>query len=331
MDDEACALGDVKKLLFSDNNYLVPRMDVSEIQREGFYIELIDDSIWVVKGCCSINDRVIAIPRVVNDVKIKRLGEAMKVVAERYSRYLMRTEFSQEYIPAVPINDIKHIYKPSKRVCDKIHGEIVDSAHELLKILDEKGFNAFLTGSLIYCGVDESSDIDIVVYVDDNNVDPRDIIKDLLDKNILIRLSDDETRNIIEKVSEGLDPLSHIVLLKRSIHEFRFRNHVVSMRYVNCSEFVKKLICSEVKEYRYYEDSFEIINDDLGVYTPSIYFSRNSLGEEIVLYSHRIRYANLRSGDVIRCKGYIEYIIDGSKRFNLDRATCSLEKSSSML
>ncbi|MGC9148869.1 MAG: hypothetical protein ACP5GI_05460 [Sulfolobales archaeon] len=303
-------------------------MDLFDIQREGYYIKLFDESIWAVKGCCLLSNGLVAIPRVISGVKIKRLREAMRIVSERYRNFLMKTSFSIEEIPVIPISDVILVYRPSKYSCSTTPERIRNVALDLLRILGDSGVDAYITGSLLYCGADESSDIDAVVYSDNGYMDLREAIENLFKEKIFSRLSIDEKKHVIERVSEGIDPFSHSLLLNRSIHEFIFKGYMVSMRYVKCDKYIKDLICSSIKKYDFYKNSLLVIDDSRGIYTPSLYLSRDASGEEILLYSHRIRYANLRSGDVIRCRGYIEYLNNDLKRFNLDRAECFIERLS---
>ena len=293
----------------------------SGIQREGVYLRLRDQSIWVAKGCCDLEEGVVAVPRVVENRKIKRLGEAFEVIEKRYRHYLVKASFSFKEIPVIPLRDIEYVYYPSKEPCENAPRSIVNTARKLLNVLWDTGLDAYVTGSLLYCLVDESSDIDVVVYVD------RDI-KDLINmflKKISPKKLDEESKDlVIRSVSENLDKYSHSVLLDRSLHEFVFEGFRVSIRYVMCNNDIKRVLCSGLSGHEYVEKIFVVRDDSLGIYTPSIYRASDSLGEEFILYSHRIRFANLRVGDKLFCRGVVEYCGEGFKRFNLDYSECLL-------
>jgi predicted nucleotidyltransferase len=272
-----------------------------------------------VKGCCHRNDAVIAIPRYVKGIKLRRLKESYEYIYRYYKDYIVYEEFLCRPSPMIFLDDIIRVIRPSKEPCRNVSKDLYEKARELIRLLDEEGLNSFLTGSLLYCAADDSSDIDIVIYTHDHEKNYRDVMEKLINRNIFNRLDDNDITKIISKVGEGLEHYSHKMILRRSVHELKYKNTIVSIRFVDCSADVKKILCNKLRVCENYHGVLKIIDDEKGFTTPSIYLAEDMSSKEVYyVYSHRMRFADLRSGDRIFYKGFVEKTCEGFNRINLD-------------
>lgn len=302
----------VKRLLFSDSII------------EGFYITLRDSSIWVVKGCCHERDRVVAVPRIFHNRKIKRFYDSLDIAKRYYSHYVRETSFTLAPVPMIPLSDVAEIISPSEKPCPNTPERLYRDAVELIEILLERGLKPLVSGSMLYCRAEEDSDIDLVFY-DHDRESVRVLEKLLSERDLFSKLSTEDIERIISRVGDKPDPHTHKTLLTRSIHEFKFKNRFVSLRFINCDSETRRVLCSKIASVKPFSGRLEIVEDVRGYTTPSIYTARE-LGSGIVLtlYSHRIRYASLRRGDRLVCRGFIEISEYGVEKINLDLSDCAI-------
>ncbi|MEM0260526.1 MAG: hypothetical protein QXJ51_04110 [Sulfolobales archaeon] len=266
-------------------------------------------------------------PRYVNGVKIKRYSDAINLVLMRYPSYMKILDFILRPVPVIPYESIRRIIRPSRIPCSETPEDLYKDAVDLLTILSGRGLHPLISGSMIYCASNPKSDIDLVFYKHDRR--DLEVLLDLEREKVISRLDDEDIKRIISEVGEKPDPATHTILLRRSIHEHRFRGRIVSLRFVSCDESIRRIICSRIHRTSFFSGSLEVSEDSHGYHTPSIYMARDlNSSEIIILYSHRIRYASLRTGDVIRCEGVLEYDERGLRRLNLDLSECYFERSS---
>lgn len=298
---------------------------------EGYYLELIDGSIWAVKGCCHEENRVAAMPRVINNYKLKDYGSAYSVVISSYRQYLSRPFFTPREIPMVPLDHVRSIIRPLRRtICiDKTGlGEV---ANEIIDMLESRvGGEWMITGSLLYCLADEKSDIDVVSY-SAGSEDLRHIEK-LIHEGVFRRPAPHEA---VDEAREGLEGMSlgtRVSLIMNGISSLYYKNHRITLKVVRCDREAVSKICSEKKSLREYRAVFEVEDSSEGCLFPYIYKVRIIKpyggeireGERLLAYSHRIRYSLIGEGSRLVCIGAIEEDPDGGKYINLDQGFCSL-------
>ncbi len=306
-------------------------MDLDRVV-EGYYIRLRDGTIWSVKGCCRCSSGIVALPRVVGDRKIKGFFEALSVAKERYPEYIGKPSFTTYEVPIVPLSDISEILEPSTDIkCspDKRSVKTISVAKEFLEVLDSYISSSrarfYITGSLLYCGVDEDSDLDLVAY--DSGSEHVEMVMRMIQDRVLTHL---DYSDIDRSGLEGLDSRSYMYLASRSINEVKYRGLKVTFRFVRCRDpMVERVVCGEKTREIPFEGYISILNDSLGVYTPSIYKavvvdSKSNEHRFLYVYSHRIRYASLTTDMTLYCSTYREILGDGSETINLDRGSCSL-------
>ncbi len=297
---------------------------------EGYYLELADGSIWVVKGCCHEDLRVAAMPRIVDGLKYKGYGSAYNVVRNKYPHYLSKPFFTAREIPMVPISDAKAIIKPLRRPRCRYNTNLSGVASEVLELLESSvGGEWMITGSLLYCAADERSDIDVISY----SAGPAHIerIQGLVDEGILSRPTLLEAISEAREDLEGMSLGARILQLVRGISSLYYKGHRITIRIVRCDRRKISKICSEKLGSRAYSAVLEIEDSSESSIYPYIYEARVvkaysedlSEGERVTAYSHRSRFASILKGSRLACIGVIEGGMDGEVYINLDQGFCS--------
>ncbi len=298
--------------------------------REGYYLKLIDGSIWAVKGCCHNCERITAVPRLIGGKKYKGYGEAIDVVTRIYRSYLVRPPFTVREIPMVPLGDVKMVISPSKMPICNPSKDLYEIAREIIEILDSAtGKSWLITGSLLYCAPSDTSDIDIITY----EVDQKDLenVFRLIKEGIFRKPSYEEALEEALESIEGVDIELRISKILSGTSTLYYKNKRVTIQAVRCDPLKVSKICSEKISSAGYAAILRIKDRHDGYSSPYLYslevmrVFRGSLlvGEELYAYSHRIRYSSLARGDMIMCNGVIEIGADGTKYINLDLSLCS--------
>lgn len=297
---------------------------------EGYYLELVDGSIWVVKGCCHEDLRIVAMPRIVDGYKYKGYGSAYSVVKNKYPHYLSKPFFTAREIPMVPIGDVKAVIKPLRRPRCRDNNNLSKIAGEVLELLESNvGGEWMITGSLLYCAANERSDIDVVSY----SAGPSHIekIQDLVNRGVLSRPT------ILEAISEAYEDLegmslrTRVIQLMGGVSSLYYKGRRLTIRIVRCDRKKISKICSEKLGFRAYSAVLEIEDSSEGSIYPHIYEVRVAKaysgdlreGEMLIAYSHRSRFASISEGSRLACIGVIEEGIDGEAYINLDQGFCS--------
>ncbi|MEM1611692.1 MAG: hypothetical protein QXQ57_08635 [Sulfolobales archaeon] len=299
---------------------------------EGYYLELIDGSIWAVKGCCHDGERIAAVPRLVGGKKYKGYGEAMDIAARIYRSYFVRPPFTAREIPMIPLRDVKRVISPSKIPMCSSYTDLHGIAREIIRILDSAtGKSWLITGSLLYCAPDDMSDIDVITY-DADQKDLRVIFK-LIEQGIFRKPSYYEALKEALESIEGVDIQLRISKILNGINTLYYNGKRVTIQLVRCDPIKMSKICSEKISSTSYAAILRVKDRYDGYSSPYLYSLEVmkvfrgplSMGEELYAYSHRVRYASLARGDEIACSGVVEIGVDGAKYINLDLGLCSKE------
>ena len=152
--------------------------------REGDLIETFDGNIFDVKGLSHPPKKVIAFIRYtpnsqgdrkrgkITYQKVYPLQERYDLLRERFPQYLVYDHVFNEWLCEVPINAIRHHYKPEdhlRKLCQKRQLAQLEAAAlrfaELLKKNSEVPWNKLgISGSLLVGLYTPKSDIDLIVY-----------------------------------------------------------------------------------------------------------------------------------------------------------------------
>ncbi len=276
---------------------------------EGDLLELIDDSLWVVKGCVHPG-APIAVPRLVNGKKIKRMSEAFEIIARYYSFFVRYVPELGRGAPVVSPSWIRRTrrFLHFSNVDSVAHGfmdRIKSVAIELIKLLHEEcGLRCGPTGSLLGGYVGRHSDIDI------NCVEGQDVLeclRGLRVKGLLKPLPIKEFIKELPLVSEILGWNDMSKLATHRLTQGIFKGLRYTLRIINCDR-IQRFLGPYTYVIKDAHVTFKVMDFDYR--TPSIYrveLLRPALlsSRKTYFMTHRVRFAEIPFGSLVIAKGDI--------------------------
>ncbi|MEM2975085.1 MAG: hypothetical protein QW821_01515 [Candidatus Bathyarchaeia archaeon] len=169
---------------------------------EGDYIEDFNGLIFDVKGLVHPPRRVIAFPRFIPDKegdrlrrgiayrKVYGLSERYEFLKKNFPQYLVYNPVFDEHLCEIPIENIKHHYKPAnclkslrkKPVLDCVETEALEFATLLKENANISWSKLGVSGSLLVRLHATASDIDLVVYGSKNCREVHEALQTLFDE-----------------------------------------------------------------------------------------------------------------------------------------------------
>ncbi len=296
---------------------------------EGFIFEHYDRSLWSVKGCYQPEGSLIAVPKLYDRLKIKKLTDAYAIISRYYKHYVKFVYEVGREVPVVPLNHVVRIINPIEAV-SKFEGlrdeGVVKAALELLEIItDGCGCVAGLSGSLAGGYFTRSSDIDIVVYSDSSAC--YDLLRRLRYEGVLTSFTYGQAYWEFIDVYEGSDTRFLDLMCKRVL-QGNFRGFKYTVRLVDCEHPIVLRDYSMLPEVTLLA---RIIDSTHSYTTPATYLcevvSSNTyyvgLGGKVILMTHRIRFTELGEGLILQVKAPL-YLTNDYNLVNLDIAEVRL-------
>jgi len=280
---------------------------------EGDLLELIDGSLWVVKGCVHPG-APIAVPRLVNGKKIKRASEAFEIIARYYPFFVRYVPELGREAPVVSPSWIRrtrrflHYEEGISSVDSVAHGfmdRIKSVAIELIKLLHEEcGLRCGPTGSLLGGYVGRHSDIDI------NCVEKGDVLECLRDLRVKGFLKPLPVKEFIKELPLVSEILSWNDMSKLAAHRLTqgiFKSLKYTLRIINCDR-IQRFLGPYTYVIKDTHVAFKVMDFDYR--TPSIYgveLLRPALLSPRKAYfiTHRVRFAEVPFGSLVIAKGDI--------------------------
>jgi len=285
---------------------------------EGDCLQLSDGSLWVVKGSYHPPRRIIALPRLVNGRKLKRVDEALTVVHRYYRHFMTYVDFIGRAVPAVPEALTKKHLRVLSTPCPKGLGKISELCSDLLSTLSTVcGLKCGVAGSLLYGAVTEHSDIDIVcidnsgAYECLNNLRKNYVLKPFSYSDFLIEYTN---------VSEGLSFNDHLRLSTNRITQGVFKSRRYTLRLIDpLRERALQVPC--LLSYRAARVITKIKSTDYR--TPSIYtvelIRPQIIAEKVLMVTFRVRYTEIPKESLVSINNaFITLRQDGSAVISLD-------------
>jgi len=277
---------------------------------EGDLLELIDNSLWIVKGCVHPG-APIAVPRVVNGKKVKRVSEAFNIVTRYYSFFYRYVPELGREAPVIDSSWIRRILKFlhfSKNIApnNSDTGRRIESvAMELVELLyKECGLRCGPTGSILggYAGI--GSDVD-VNCVEKEKQSVLECLQDLRARDLLKPLPLEEFVKELPLVSETLSWNDMSKLVVHRLTQGVFKGLRYTLRLINCDR-MEKFLGPYTYVIRDTHTAFKIIDFDYR--TPSIYrveLLRPTLlsSRKVYFITHRVRFTELLPGSLIIALG----------------------------
>ena len=290
---------------------------------EGDIIVLNDSSLWIVKGCFHPMDYIIALPRIINGRKVKRLKDTYRIVGRYYAHFLRYVPELGLKVPLVPKRSIKIFYHALSTKCVKGLNKLHDVCWELLDVIESScGTICGITGSLLGGYYSDSSDIDLICL---DKPKLYDCLLKLRNEGVLSPLTEDVFSNELIEVSEGLDSETHLKLITHKVLQGTYKNYRYTLRIINCLR-----LNSYLGPYDYILRVpiaiLKVVTTDYR--TPTIFITdiiKSSLSEYTVLnkgkslcMSHRLRYTEIPIGALMVISNALIMIKKNVIIFNLD-------------
>jgi len=290
---------------------------------EGDIIILNDLSLWIVKGCFHPMNYTIALPRIINGKKLKRLREMYRVVARYYAHFLKYIPELGLRAPLVPKGFIRTFYHALSTKCVEGLSRLHNICRELLDIIESNcSTECGITGSLLGGYYVDSSDIDLICL---DRPKLYDCLLKLQSEGVLTPLTEDVFGSELVDVNEGLDSRSHLKLITHKVLQGTYKGYRYTLRIINCSRLnnylgpydyvlrVPKAVLKVVTtDYR----TPSIFDVDIIKLPLSEYIMRNR-GRSLCI-SHRLRYTEIPIGALMLVSNALIMVKRDVVIFNLD-------------
>ncbi|MEM1930553.1 MAG: hypothetical protein QW780_04250 [Sulfolobales archaeon] len=281
---------------------------------EGDIIKHKDGSVWVVKGCVHPPEGFVAVPRVVDGKKLKRVVEVWEMVNRYYIHYIKNIPEIGRGVPVVPKRDVFEVRRWS------IDGRNCSSTFlkQLLQTFDSLGLNCGIAGS--HLGGYSSAESDVDVHCS-GGPDAYDKVSSLYSLGVLKHLDFDEAIREVVEVSEFLEPKRHAELITKRYLQGVYERKKVTIRIVDCGR-VKKFL-GPYEDLKKAELVVKIVESDYR--TPAILRAdvvRASVlvDKHVHLLTHRLRFVELPVGTLLYLEGTIALNTYGNLVVNLDES-----------
>ncbi len=294
---------------------------------EGYYMKL-GNIIFYAKGVEHPPGKVIAYPKYVPDERGERRnrrGERFRKLATQHEQLRYLKSCCDEYlvydphigreVPEIPLSSFDEVYDPIKRARELLassQGMEKDAAQMITDLgLSDIG----VSGSILVRLHNESSDIDLVVYGEENGRRVYENLRKRIEEGIEYRRYSEVDSRVLYERRARETPLSwddFIKQEKRRVLEGYYREREYSIRLVKLGEPYGSKVVRRNGKARLV---LEVTDDEESIFTPCRYgvrvlklLSGSSIGKEVqFIYSLRERFTEIAAeGDVVEARGEVE-------------------------
>ncbi len=275
---------------------------------EGDILELIDGSLWVVKGCVHPG-APIAMPRLMSRRKIKRMNEALETITRYYPFFIKYVPELGKEVPVITPSWIRRIrrflqFSVADNATNTHKSTIASVATELIELLrKECGLRCGPTGSILGGYAGEESDIDV------NCVEEHDVLlclRSLRTKGVLKPMNTMEFLRELPLVSETLSWGDMSKLVRHRLTQGVFNGFRYTLRVINCGR-VQRFLGPYIHVMRNTYMVFRVIDFDYR--TPSIYkvelLRPTTTSRDTYFITHRVRFTEVPAGTIFIARGDI--------------------------
>ncbi len=302
----------------------------TEAYLEGDLLELTDGSLWVVKGCVHPG-APIAVPRLVNGKKVKRLGEAFEIITRYYLFFIKYVPELGREAPVISPSWIRQTrrflhFSDVEGITHVFRSKVKSVAMELIKLLREEcGLRCGPTGSLLGGYAGRGSDVDINCVEEKQNA--LECLRGLRIKGFLKPLTPEEFIEELPLVSETLGWSDMSKLVVHRLTQGVFRDLRYTLRIIDCDR-IRKFLGPYTHVIKNTYVVFKVVDFDYR--TPSIYkveLLRPTLLSSRGTYfiTHRVRFAEMPPGSLVIAKGDIMLRNDDTAIVSLDTPDSKVE------
>ncbi len=305
---------------------------------EGYYMRM-RSIIFYAKGIEHPPGKVVAYPKYVLDPrgdrrdrrgrkfrKLPTQDEQLEYLKSCCREYLVDDPYIGERVPEIPLSSFDEIYDPLERAQELLAGNPQGVEREAVQmILDLGPDNIGISGSILVGLHNESSDIDLVVYGEEEGRRIYETLRKKVEEGVHYRkYSEKDSRALYERRIRET-PLSWYDFMRqerRRILEGYYRGREYSIRLVRPESSYGSKTVRKVGEAQLL---LEITDSEESIFTPCIYGVRvlevsdgPGEGNDVsFIYSLRERFTEIASeGDVVEARGKVEvwnYIGTGRK------------------
>ncbi|BCU69424.1 hypothetical protein [Stygiolobus caldivivus] len=251
---------------------------------EGYFVKY-KGIVWAVKGCYHPEGYVVAIPRLYEGRKIKKLNEAIRLVKEKFPNLMKYLDQIGFEVPLVPLEE--------SEVLDPF--EVKRGLPTPVKVfLSYFRDSVGITGSLLYS--DSFNDMDFLSF------DPYHYktLLELREKGVTLPLTSWNENEV-----EVLDKEDFIRFKKDRVLEGVFQGFPYTFKVVECIDF------GTVIGKKNFRGTLKIVNAVKPFSLPVIYETEQG----ITLTSFRIRFTELKEGATLYVDGIL---LERNKFLDLD-------------
>jgi len=316
---------------------------------EGYYFKLHDNTIFYAKGVIHPPNKVVGYPKYIPSPKGDRVNSSriryykepslldeLKIIQEKYSKYLVNDPYIGDIVPEIPYYDIKFIYDPVKKANKLIDmnpksnvlRDVRDMILDLRESINVK--NIGVSGSILVDLYRDDSDIDIVVYGENEGLKVYNYLLEVIDKESSpYRRYDEKTIERVYRFRSKETPMKireYVMHAKRRVLEGFFKGREYFIRLIkrpSPHEDYGKVIYRKLGKATL---KLKVINAREAIYTPCRYFVEvieyiDGIKVNVdEIYSIRGRFNELALEDeIIIAHGTIEKLeyVNGNVRYRL--------------
>jgi predicted nucleotidyltransferase len=296
---------------------------------EGDFIETVDGLFFAVKGFKHPLDRVIAYLRYVpdplgdrklNNIRYRRvydLEDTKNYLIEYFPIYVSWVDYISQTLQTVPRTKIKRIYKPTegfnkinknnKTKLDYLTYEFASNLSNQSKV-SKKSIG--ISGSLLIGLATDDSDIDLIIYGDENGRKIYNGLKKMREDSSVIRPFN--LKNVTKKVISRWGKTEKFIEIEigKKLHGFfKEKEYFIRLIKIPANEEITRPL-KPVK------GRAKIKEDKDSIFTPCIYkienlkgFDEGNLPDITELWSLRGKFTEqAKKGDVVEFEGTIEEV-----------------------
>ncbi|MEM2239760.1 MAG: nucleotidyltransferase domain-containing protein [Candidatus Bathyarchaeia archaeon] len=312
--------------------------------REGDFLETLEGFIFDVKGFSHPPDRIIAYLRYVPDDfgsrvrfgvkyrKIYRLKDREDFLRKNAPVYIFRSPVFNMEMQGVPLERVKRVYNPQLKVKQLMELGVKDNvereALEFVKLLSVKSGvpieSMGLSGSILVDLHNEKSDIDLIVYGEENSLKLYKAIGELMSEHDEVKpYNFDELAELYEfRSQDTIIPFKAFLKAeggKKTQGKFMGRSFFIRFLH-DWSEISEKYGDKIYEPIGFCTIKAEVSDDSESIFTPCRYIVSNvqflsgvriNPAQVREVYSFRGRFCEqAKTGDTIRASGKLEKVTD---------------------
>jgi predicted nucleotidyltransferase len=292
---------------------------------EGYYLRDLYGDIYAVKGVSQPPGRVYGIPKFVRGLgRLKTLQDAMNYLITARPEYVFSDPHTGRMQPAVPVEMISDTIEPSLSIPPSIPGSLRERAVKLVSLITDwldstEGLG--FTGSILLGNARLGSDIDMVAYGIDLGRAIYGVMREMRLSGDTAGVGGSSAHTLLESRRDTL--MAGLIIEKHDMRKVLtgiFMDTLYMIKLVPWpAEYWEDWSGTECRSLGRATVLAEIVDDSLGIFTPSLYRVRvreahpNDAKISSII-SFRSRFAeHCKKGELVMACGTLELVRWGSQ------------------